>query len=77
MFYKKGVLKSFAKLKGKHLSESVFLIKLQVGVYRSLSESFVNFQERLVYRTPPGKCFCQQSVYQKKLTNRLQNEVCK
>ena len=30
MFYKKGLLKSFAKFTGEHLCWSLFLIKLQV-----------------------------------------------
>ena len=30
VYYEKGVLKNFAKFTGKHLSQSPFLIKLQV-----------------------------------------------
>ena len=62
---KRGVLKNFSKLTGKHLCRGLILIKLQAwglklskfgtGVFLQILR---NFWERILYKTPPGDCFC-------------------
>ena len=62
----KGVLKNFAKFKGKLLCRILFLIKLQAPVAllkerllnRCLPMNFVKFLQTPFYITPPGDCFC-------------------
>ena len=57
MFYKKGVLKDFAKFTGKHLRQSLFLIKLQI---LSCLRPATLLKKRLCHRCFPvnfTKCF--------------------
>ena len=65
---KKGVVTNFAKFKGKHLCQSLFLSKVAalrpVTLLKRYSDTCFflcilrNLQEHLFYRTPPGDCFC-------------------
>ena len=59
---KKGLLKNFTELTGKHLYWSLFLIKLQALLKADFSTGVFllilrNFWEYLFYRTSPGDCF--------------------
>ena len=55
--FRKGVLRNFAKLTGKQLCSSHFLIKLQaLGRHRCFLSIFVKCL-RTPYRTPLGDCF--------------------
>ena len=71
VFCEKSVLRNFAKFTGKHLCQSLFLIKLQpwglqlylirdsgTGVFLWILQ---NFSEQLFRRTPPDDCFCELS----------------
>ena len=66
VFCKKGVLKNFAKLTGKHLCQSLFFNKVAGPRVKRDSGAgvflwkFWNFKilENLFYRTPPGNYFC-------------------
>ena len=55
MFFKIGVLKNFANLKGKHLPWSFFLIKLQAQWPPTLSKTDPNtgVKNTSFYSTPP------------------------
>ena len=63
VFYKKVVLRNFAKLKGKHLCQSLFLIKLQAEAYNFIKKEtlaqvfsceFCEISKNtFFYRTPP------------------------
>ena len=66
----KGVLKHFAKFKGKHLCQSLFFNKV-VGLQRYLKRDssrgvflwiFQIFQEHLFNKTPPDNCLWESSV---------------
>ena len=65
VFYKKDVLKNFAKFTGKHLCQSLFFNKVTGRNFMKREtlaqvfscELFRNFSERLFYRTPPSDCF--------------------
>ena len=55
LFYKKNVLKHFAKFTGKHVHQSLFLINLEAS--ETLAQVFWNefceiFRKILFYRTP-------------------------
>ena len=47
VLYKKDVLRNFAKFAGKHLCQSLFLIKLQTSAYQGVRN--VNFSENFAY----------------------------
>ena len=67
MFYKKGVLKNFAKFTGKHLCQSLFFNKVASLRPTTLSKkrlwhscfpvSFAKFSRKLFYRTLLDGCF--------------------
>ena len=64
---KKGFLKNFIKFTGKHLCQSLFLIKLQASGlqlfkkkklwHRCFPVNFAKFLGTPFYRTPPDDCF--------------------
>ena len=59
---KKGVLKNFTKLTGKHLCQNLFFNKVSgVSLQHSGTGVFLwilqKFYEHLFYRTPPDDCF--------------------
>ena len=70
---RKGILRNFEKLTGKHLRQSIFLNKV-VGLLacifiknealaQVLSCEFCKISKNTCfYRTPPGACFCQNEV---------------
>ena len=70
---RKGILRNFEKLTGKHLCQSIFLNKV-VGLLacifiknealaQVLSCEFCKISKNTCfYRTPPGACFCQNEV---------------
>ena len=68
MFYKNSALGSFAKFTGKHLCQSLFLIKLEASacnfikketLAQVLSCEFCQISKNnFSYRTHPGNCFC-------------------
>ena len=53
MFFEIGVHENFANFTGKHLSRSLFLIKLQRLWHRCFPEKFAKFLQHLFYRTTP------------------------
>ena len=61
---RKVILRNFGKFTGKHLCQSLFLIKLQtLGLKETLAQVFsCEFCEisknNLFHKTPPGDCFC-------------------
>ena len=67
---KKGILKNFAKFTGKHLNQSLFLIKFQVlGLghatllkrrlwYRCCPVNFAKFARIAFLQNTPGGYFC-------------------
>ena len=67
MFCKKGVLRNFAKFTGKHLCQSLFLIKSQAWAYNFIKsealaqvfsfESCKISKNTFSYRTPPLAAF--------------------
>ena len=70
---KKDVLKYFGKFTGKHLCQSPFfnkaaghrlptLLKKRLK-HRCFPVNFVKFLRAPFYRTPPGECFSQVSVF--------------
>ena len=68
VFYKKCVLRNFAKLTGKLLCQSLFFIKLQVCDFCEISNSAF-FTGHL--RTPPGDC----SIRLMRLKNNFKGEL--
>ena len=70
MFFKIGVLKNFAKFTAKHLSQSLFLIKLQTWketLAQVFSREFKKiFKNYFFYRTTPvavSECICPICIY--------------
>ena len=56
---KKGVLKNFTNFTGKHLCQSLFLIKLKKKLsHRCFLVNFAKSLGTLFYRITPGGCFC-------------------
>ena len=54
VFCKKGILRNIAKFTGKHLHQSLFLIKLQAEAYASISCEFCEISKNTPsYKTPP------------------------
>ena len=53
MFFEIAVHENFANFTGKHLSRSLFLIKLQRLWHRCFPEKFAKFLQHLFYRTTP------------------------
>ena len=69
VFYKKGILKHFAKFIGKHLFQSLCfdniasmkattLLKKKNSCTAIFLWILRNFSEELLYRSTPGDCFC-------------------
>ena len=56
-----GVLGNFAKFTGKHLCQSLFLMKLQIEAsriwHRCFPVNFLKLLRTLLYRTTRGNCF--------------------
>ena len=66
VFYNKGVLRNFIKFTGKHLCQSLILIKLQAEAYNFIKKetlgncfpvNFVKFIRTPLYRTHPDDSF--------------------
>ena len=57
VFFKKGYLKNFAKLTGKHLSQSLFCNKVAGLRYSCFPVNFEKFPEHLFLKNTSGGCF--------------------
>ena len=75
VFYKKGVLRSFAKFTGKHLCQRLFLMKLQTwpatllkkGLWRKcFPVNFARFLSTPFLQNSPGGCFCKLQINKRK-----------
>ena len=56
VFCKNAVLKNFAKLPGRHLCQSLFLLKNRLW-QRCFCVKIAKFLRTTFYRTPPDDCF--------------------